>query len=47
MVFLDSPNTTSATTYKVQIRNNGGNRAGWNGPQQTIKGSLMLIEVGA
>ena len=47
MVFLDSPNTTSATTYKVQIRNNGGNRAGWNGPQQTIKGSFMLIEVGA
>ena len=38
----------SATTYKVQIRNNGGNRAGWNGPQQTIKQLiLMLIEVGS
>ena len=47
MVFLDSPNTTSATTYKVQIRKAGGNRVGWNGSQSTIKGSFMLIEVGA
>ena len=47
LVFLDSPNTTSSTTYKVQIRLNGGNRAGWNGPQSTIKGSFMLMEIAA
>lgn len=45
MVYLDSPNTTSATTYKVQIRLNGGTRAGWNGAQRVTKGSFIVAEV--
>jgi hypothetical protein len=45
MIYLDSPSTTSETTYKVQIRMNGGTRAGWNGPQNTVKGSFILVEI--
>ena len=45
MVYLDSPNTTSQITYKVQIRINGGNRGGWNGAQNTTKGSFIVMEV--
>ena len=47
MTYLDSPNTTSSVTYKVQIRINGGNRGGWNGAQNTTKGSMILLEVAA
>ena len=47
MIYLDSPNTTSQVTYKVQIRLSGGTRAGWNGAQTTTKGSFIVMEVGA
>ena len=47
MSILDSPNTTSEVNYKVQIRLNGGTRAGWNGAQRATKGTMTLIEVGA
>ncbi len=47
MVYLDSPNTTSQVTYKVQIRLDGGTRAGWNGAQHVTKGSFIVMEVSA
>jgi hypothetical protein len=45
MIYLDSPNTTSQVTYKVQIRLDGGTRAGWNGAQTVTKGSFIVMEV--
>jgi len=41
--YLDSPNTTSATTYKIQVRSQGGNSNEFsdNGNQST----LVLMEV--
>tara|TARA_B100000886_G_scaffold338803_1_gene302490 strand:+ start:807 stop:1445 length:639 start_codon:yes stop_codon:yes gene_type:complete len=47
MIYLDSPNTTSQVTYKVQIRLSGGTRAGWNGAQTQTKGSFIVMEVAA
>ena len=40
LVYLDSPSTTSSTTYKIQTKGNGGNNAGANGVA-----SLTLMEV--
>lgn len=40
LVYLDSPGTTSATTYKIQTKGNGGNNAGANGVA-----TLTLMEV--
>jgi len=47
MVYLDSPGDTNAHTYKVQIRLDGGTRAGWNGAQHVTKGSFIVMEVAA
>ena len=38
--FLDSPSTTSATTYKTQMRTNGGVTVGINNP---VAGSTMIL----
>ena len=44
MQFLDSPNTTSQTTYKVQFRNDGGTATfGLNG----MPSNMVAIEIGA
>ena len=43
--FLDSPNTTSATTYKLQMLNTGGNTSYFNASTHT--GTLTLMEVSA
>lgn len=40
LVYLDSPSTTSSTTYKIQTKGNGGNNAGANGVA-----TLTLMEV--
>lgn len=40
LVYLDSPGTTSSTTYKIQTKGNGGNNAGANGVA-----TLTLMEV--
>ena len=49
-VFLDSPATTSATTYKLQMRVNSGtgvfNRAG-NAADVSVASSITAIEVAA
>lgn len=39
--FLDSPSTTSATTYKTQMRTNGGATVGINNP---VAGSTMILQ---
>jgi hypothetical protein len=41
---LDSPNTTSATTYKVQAKQGGGTIYFQNGSGQS---SIILMEIGA
>jgi len=44
MQFLDSPNTTSQTTYKIQFRNDGGTATfGLNG----MPSNMVAIEIGA
>jgi len=49
-VFLDSPATTSATTYKLQVRVNNGtgvfNRAG-NAADVSLASSITVMEVSA
>jgi hypothetical protein len=48
--FLDSPATTSATTYKLQMKNTtaGGGTSYWNyNGSATRKASFMLMEIGA
>jgi len=40
LIYLDSPSTTSSTTYKIQTKANTGNNAGANGVS-----SLTLMEV--
>lgn len=41
LVYVDSPNTTSSTTYKLQVRGNNGNVAGATGGAATV----VLMEV--
>jgi hypothetical protein len=44
MSHLDSPNTTSATTYQVYIKTNAGTvRIN----ESTTKGSITALEIGA
>lgn len=43
MSYLDSPATTSSTTYKIQIYGNASNPAG--ATLRTIKGQIILMEV--
>ena len=53
--WLDSPSTTSATTYKIQVRLDGGGTVYINRPESTIDAgsygrpvsSLILLEVAA
>jgi len=44
--YLDSPNTTSATTYKVQIKNNAGAASVTAQPSGDYS-SITLLEIGA
>jgi hypothetical protein len=46
MVYLDSPNTTSATTYKVRIASsNNTNNVDWGAPNS--QSAIIVIEIGA
>jgi hypothetical protein len=46
IVYLDSPATTSATTYTVQIKNdNGSTTVEWPSESTTMTQSIILIEV--
>jgi hypothetical protein len=39
--YLDSPNTTSSTTYKTQIKRSGGSESRWR------YGTIILLEIAA
>jgi hypothetical protein len=41
MHYLDSPATTSATTYKTQIKKGGGSESRWR------SGTIILLEIAA
>jgi len=46
--FLDSPATTSSTTYKMQMKNSVAQTSYWNyNGSSTEVASLLLIEIGA
>lgn len=45
--YLDSPSTTSATTYKVQFRNNQGNFGTVYAQIGNVTSTLILMEIGA
>jgi len=45
MVYLDSPSTTSATTYKTQSATRGSQTAVWQGGSR--KSTITLMEIGA
>lgn len=47
ITYLDSPNTTSATTYKTQFKNGGANAASVTVQQDGAFSSITLIEIGA
>jgi hypothetical protein len=48
MVYLDSPNTTSSTTYKTQIRPQNTTNSGLIEAQtDSAESSIVLIEIGA
>jgi hypothetical protein len=45
-VYLDSPSTTSATTYKVQIRRTGSSGSvGWG--DNSVDTTITCLEIGA
>ena len=44
--YLDSPATTSATTYKVQMKRNTGSSVGFRGSATAIN-SIVAMEIGA
>jgi hypothetical protein len=44
MTYLDSPSTTSATTYKTQIKSQGKTITAQEGNSTSV---LLLIEIGA
>lgn len=46
MVYLDSPSTTSATTYKVQIQSDGTHAVQW-GQNANSFSSIICVEVGS
>lgn len=46
-VYLDSPSTTSATTYKIQFKNNQGNFGNVYANGGNATSTLILMEVGA
>lgn len=45
LAYLDSPSTTSSTTYKTQIVKNGGTSVAAQGDSETS--SIILLEIGA
>jgi hypothetical protein len=46
--FLDSPATTSATTYKLQMKTQSGQTSWWNyNGSATEVSSILLVEIGA
>ena len=45
LAYLDSPSTTSSTTYKTQIVKNGGTSVSAQGDSETS--SIILLEIGA
>ena len=47
LVYLDSPNTTSSTTYKVQIKAEFGTGAGVGAIDDSCLGSITAWEIGA
>ena len=47
VTYLDSPNTTSATTYKTQFKNGGANAAEVSVQQNSAVSTITLIEIGA
>ncbi len=47
ITYLDSPSTTSATTYKTRFKNGGTNAASVTVQQDGAFSSMTLIEVGA
>lgn len=47
MVYLDSPSTTSSTTYKLQIKRAGGAGTIYVNPISTTYSSITLLEIGA
>jgi len=48
MTFLDSPNTTSSTTYKTQLAiENAGNSASATTSESSSTASIILLEIGA
>ena len=42
--YIDSPNTTSETTYKIQVRTHNGNEVNFNAG---INSNIYLMEIGA
>ena len=44
--YLDSPATTSATTYKIQMKRNTGSSVGFSGSATAIN-SIVVMEIGA
>tara|TARA_R110002126_G_scaffold2465_1_gene14071 strand:- start:518 stop:1174 length:657 start_codon:yes stop_codon:yes gene_type:complete len=44
--YLDSPATTSATTYKIQMKRNTGSSVGFDGSATAIN-SIVVMEIGA
>jgi hypothetical protein len=44
--YLDSPATTSATTYKLQMKRNSGTSTGFSGSATAIN-SIVVMEIGA
>jgi hypothetical protein len=47
VTYLDSPNTTSATTYKTQFKNGGANAAEVSVQQGDTVSQITLMEIGA
>lgn len=47
MNYVDSPNTTSSTTYKIQYANGGGNFAQVEVCPGNASSSIVLLEIGA
>ncbi len=47
VTYLDSPSTTSSTTYKTQFKNGGANAASVTVQQDGAFSSITLIEIGA
>ena len=46
-IYLDSPSTTSATTYKIQFRNSAGNFGNIYAQENNKTSILILAEIGA